>query len=999
MEDTNLMKVKKYIPKLPGSKDDTGYNSDSRQVIEQSFLNVQTTVDFDSENFKYGLDYTVDNLKDPSFLFQDPLFPTFDIILDSVNSPLLINDKPNGLSAFLQDYSQIYSIRARQKLHLEFKQTLYTLFNADFRPIERNKSYYINSITGLDKFTARIVDFEKDKITINLNEDASMISAYLAHLYNNLSYSYRDQRQMIPANLLRFNMYIKVHDVRNMPFYVPDGTGTTTKFDKSYQIYLLRDCSFDFRKSKNFEDSITVGGFDAGVTTKPSSISIDVVYKSIEIESEYPLLMDSLKSEESNALKLNNKDKDVLGYQDGLNTVFQNNAKTPDNFATELENKSKLNNDESSGIIADRSLANSTDKDGESKQNSNKFKDKTSSEIGRSETRNSYLEGGDVPVYNTDKKGDLVSSDDNQRNRENKIYSDPPVYNTDGSGDVVYLSDTQEYISANINTTGEGDYLYNPSVYDTYWNPTSDSNSQHPQTGIALNNWRDSIMGQLNFNLEGFLFSLPITIINMFFGGYHGMQPMYIFNMPRPIPPMEIINVNDTPPTLEGIDEIRIDTTAKDKDKLDAKIESEVHRRQPFNIRIDTHTNPKQPLSGSINIEIKPKLPFNEFIPFSLKPEVPLSGSIDTSFVPHPPVSGKIDTSFTPHQPVSGSIDTSFTPHPPVNGTIDTSIKPRVFDLDYLYNNINWQRTIDLGLLYVGVTHDNIVPITYLYTRNDKFKNLVDYKLYNNVNTEIKSLNEDIKIDQPPREIEPLDNIYEYDNNVNISKTLNEIESYNNDVEKQNNMTVINVISSVREKTEFEEPIKLYDKVNSTKTLNELFLTTQQDGIKTFKTIYLYNNNNELLESKMEGDTIDTNSKVIPNILNLGSVIKTELEPTGEVRLGSLYQPSSIEKLLEPIRLFEPVKKKVLNMGSLYDNEVEPDNIFKPKPVPVEVELIERKEFEKTTIEQNLIKEKPLAEKYIMKEEELERKTLHGDNILSNEYKKEKEGLDRERIR
>ena len=246
MEDSNIMKVKKYIP---------GSDSSSRQVIEPSFVNVQTAVDYDTEQFKYGLEAWEDNgikrYMKPLYLFQDPLFPIFDIVLDSVNSPLLITG-PNSADQFLQDYSGIYSIRARQKILQEFKKTLYKLFNTDFRAIDRNKAYYINSIAGLDKITARMVDFEKDKITININEDVSMMTAYLAHLYNNLSYSYRDQRQMVPANLLRFNMYIKIHDVRNMPFYIPNGSGETTSFDKSHQIYLLRDCTFVFKNSKTF---------------------------------------------------------------------------------------------------------------------------------------------------------------------------------------------------------------------------------------------------------------------------------------------------------------------------------------------------------------------------------------------------------------------------------------------------------------------------------------------------------------------------------------------------------------------------------------------------------------------------------------------------------------------------------------------------------------------------------------------------------------------------
>jgi hypothetical protein len=151
--------------------------------------------------------------------------------LDTVSSPLLSKNGSSTLSTFLQDYSNISAILTRQKIYDQFVKTLYNLFNIDFEEIDRNKSYYINSISGLDKLTDRIVDFEKDKITIKMNDDISMISTYLIQLYNNLSYSYKDHRHMIPANLLRFNMYIKIHDVRNMPFYIP-GITETESFEK-----------------------------------------------------------------------------------------------------------------------------------------------------------------------------------------------------------------------------------------------------------------------------------------------------------------------------------------------------------------------------------------------------------------------------------------------------------------------------------------------------------------------------------------------------------------------------------------------------------------------------------------------------------------------------------------------------------------------------------------------------------------------------------------------
>jgi hypothetical protein len=42
-----------------------------------------------------------------------------------------------------------------------------------------------------------------------------MWSSYLTYLYNNLTYSYENGRELIPENLLKFNMYIKISEIRN----------------------------------------------------------------------------------------------------------------------------------------------------------------------------------------------------------------------------------------------------------------------------------------------------------------------------------------------------------------------------------------------------------------------------------------------------------------------------------------------------------------------------------------------------------------------------------------------------------------------------------------------------------------------------------------------------------------------------------------------------------------------------------------------------------------
>ena len=153
-----------------------------------------------------------------------------------------------------------------------------------------------------------MVKYGEDKITITLNEDVSMIGWYLAEMYNTLIYSYKNKRYMFPENVLRFNMMIKINDMRN--FTIPqnnssssDNISTDTNnininvknkiSNKSSIIYTLNDCNFDFFASKNYGDNIEIGGYNNSVSNTPSTISFDIYYKSVERSSRFPLIVNS----------------------------------------------------------------------------------------------------------------------------------------------------------------------------------------------------------------------------------------------------------------------------------------------------------------------------------------------------------------------------------------------------------------------------------------------------------------------------------------------------------------------------------------------------------------------------------------------------------------------------------------------------------------------------------------------------------------------------------
>jgi hypothetical protein len=158
---------------------------------------------------------------------------------------------------------------------------------------------------------------------------------------------------------------------------------------------------------------------------------------------------------------------------------------------------------------------------------------------------------------------------------------------------------------------------------------------------------------------------------------------------------------------------------------------------------------------------------------------------------------------------------------------------------------------------------------------------------------------------------------------------------------------------------------------------------------------YLYRT--VISEKTLEGNTIEMNKKS-PVVLNLGNVIGEQETEIVKVNLGKIDQPVKIKKLLEPEKLYSPVKQKTINMGYVYENESYNGNIFVPK-LKNDKKEEEPREVERMRIEKEIRLPKPMPEINIYENVEIEPKQkLHGENI-EEEQKKEKKGLDNERLR
>ena len=252
-----------------------------KSVPDSGPIRTQSTFSYDEDTFKYGLsnfsEY-FDYLK-----YEDPTYLGFNLFISEKST--LLNDEM--IKNFINQYISVDDIKIREQLYIKFVTIIRQLFNIEGdeflnKKKDRNKPYYIKKINGLDKLNAKIVKYKEDKITIDLNEDVTMVALYLAELFNNLSYDYRLQKYIIPENLLRFDMVIKITDIRHFKKWDDNNSSYIINPDISSQYYILRDCNFDFENSQTHGADLTMGGNSSPLNTASEGLSFDIYYKSVE---------------------------------------------------------------------------------------------------------------------------------------------------------------------------------------------------------------------------------------------------------------------------------------------------------------------------------------------------------------------------------------------------------------------------------------------------------------------------------------------------------------------------------------------------------------------------------------------------------------------------------------------------------------------------------------------------------------------------------------------
>jgi len=155
------------------------------------------------------------------------------------------------------------------------------------------KTYYLKKISGLENLVEKnvssnsdsvksMIDYGKDIIKLSLYEDVTINTGYLAMLYKSLSWSRLNGKQVIPENLLRFDVDITITEIRNYNrVFKATGDNLSVYADKlSKYTYTLYDCQFMFNEmshageidmsEKKFTDD-----FDISFNYKYSNLSFD----------------------------------------------------------------------------------------------------------------------------------------------------------------------------------------------------------------------------------------------------------------------------------------------------------------------------------------------------------------------------------------------------------------------------------------------------------------------------------------------------------------------------------------------------------------------------------------------------------------------------------------------------------------------------------------------------------------------------------------------------
>lgn len=266
------------------------------------------------------------------------------------NSYGLFGNEKNPNSALY--YLNSIGDSARFNMLVDFKKLLSKL-NTDF-------PWYFQSIEGLTEAWQR--DYSKPKfkkeITINCLESIDLRITALMDLYRKIAYDWNNRRAILPDNLRKFDMTIKVYDTRNFQkdpgLYISNNNITKSKLKENSELLgenysVTNQVSFDLKHCEFLPDeSGAMFGTVSNSSYENASQVIKFSYENIEENNIYRSLVALGNSNHYYVRDYLQKELDIIqsSYSqselgnlrnDNINDIFS--SPNNPNFKEQLENE------------------------------------------------------------------------------------------------------------------------------------------------------------------------------------------------------------------------------------------------------------------------------------------------------------------------------------------------------------------------------------------------------------------------------------------------------------------------------------------------------------------------------------------------------------------------------------------------------------------------------------------------------------------------------------
>ena len=194
------------------------------------------------------------------------------------------------------------------------------------------KIHYLQSVSGLEKLIEQpvssdpkqFIDYGKDMLTLEFLEDVTQNMGYLSSLYKMLTWSKISGKQIIPPNLLKFDLEVRITEMRNYKrnVYNNKEKSIVSFTDQiSRYNYTLYECEFVFDKMphgdivKNTSGTEILETFKLPLTYKFSTLEFKKFDGLVKIDAEKKQASVSffiINNVNKNILKNSNADVEIL---------------------------------------------------------------------------------------------------------------------------------------------------------------------------------------------------------------------------------------------------------------------------------------------------------------------------------------------------------------------------------------------------------------------------------------------------------------------------------------------------------------------------------------------------------------------------------------------------------------------------------------------------------------------------------------------------------------